>query len=232
MDRRLGWIQPKEKDARDWKLRSFVRQGPKPTEMLWEPGLVRDQDGLPWCVSFSGKALMNASPVRQEGPEIKALYDAAQAVDGIILPHDGTTVHAAAKVLNHWGYLKSYAWSETIEDVIDFVLMNGPVVLGIDWTEGMCAPDANGLIHSIGNIVGGHAVLLIGVNTVTGLGKMQNSWGDWGLSGFCYIPLNELGVLISRGGEACAAVEQEGPVPVPQGCLLWPVAKKLSYAVG
>jgi len=86
-------------------------------------------------------------------------------------------------------------------------------VVGTSWLYDMFFPKWDSklgkfLIRASGNLAGGHAYLLDGVNTQQGLVRIKNSWGrDWGHEGFAYMPLPDLEMLIADGGEACLAVE-------------------------
>ena len=49
-------------------------------------------------------------------------------------------------------------------DAKAFILANGPVMLGIDWFEGMYHPDPYGSIRPTGQVVGGHGILAFGAD--------------------------------------------------------------------
>jgi C1A family cysteine protease len=84
----------------------------------------------------------------------------------------------------------------------------GPVVVGTNWYNGMFYPNRNGLIKISGRIAGGHAYVINGVNTVTRLFRIKNSWGQsWGQSGHAYISFTDMERLIRERGEICFAVE-------------------------
>ncbi len=57
----------------------------------------------------------------------------------------------------------------------------GPVLIGVTWTEGM-SQCLGGIIDNIGRPIGGHALVLIGYQP--GYFLMRNSWGEqWGSHG-------------------------------------------------
>ena len=74
----------------------------------------------------------------------------------------------------------------------------------------MFFPNKKGKITATGSDMGGHAYLLDGVNTKTGLLRIKNSWGrDWGKKGFAYISIDDMDMLLQDYGEACLAEEIE-----------------------
>lgn len=87
------------------------------------------------------------------------------------------------------------------------MLYKGPVVVGTYWLRDMFYPN-NGLITATGNVAGGHAYLLDGINTKRGIIRIKNSWGrNWGKKGFAYISIDDMSKLINMNGEACIAIE-------------------------
>jgi hypothetical protein len=179
------------------------------------------------CVGHAAHQHLRCGPVRNivNIPDPIKLYDEAQLLDewsGVDPEVEGTSIRAVAKVLKRMGYIESYRWAFDGATAVNHVLNVGPVILGISWTEGMLDTDPNGFIRPTGQIVGGHAVLLYGVNTLAktpdgrrGVGRILNSWGTgWGENGRCKIALEDLDDLIRDQGEACAIYEALKPVPI------------------
>lgn len=137
------------------------------------------------------------------------LYNEAQKVDE--WPgedYDGTSVRAGAKILKSKGYISSYAWAWDLETTIQALLTAGPVVVGTTWLYDMFFPNEKGIIKASGEIMGGHAYLLDGVNVNKQLFRIKNSWGrQWGYKGFAYISFNDMEKLILDDGEVCLAQE-------------------------
>jgi hypothetical protein len=146
-----------------------------------------------------------------------ALYRECQLVDE--WPgedYDGTSVRALFKVLQRVGIVSEYRWAFECEAVIDHVLMHGPVVMGTSWHNDMFDPDRWGYIQPTGEIMGGHAWLIIGAardrknpDGSKGAVRMVNSWGpNWGRQqGRAWITFEHLDHLIKDYGEACTATE-------------------------
>lgn len=172
-----------------------------------------DQGSVPQCVAYASVHWLEDGPITHAGPvpiiQPQMLYDAAQAIDPWAgTPHEGTTVRAAAKTLQRLGLIKSYHWAFTLEDVVSTVLNHGPVIMGTNWYEGMSDPDAKGVLHATGQMIGGHAYVINGVNVPARMFRCKNSWSrSWNKRGFGFMPFDLVGKLIEDQGEACLAVE-------------------------
>lgn len=164
-----------------------------------------DQGDSPHCVGFAWAAWLAGAPLRQfVNPD--GLYRLTQPYDGEITPHDGTTVRAAAKVLQELGFISEYRWAFTLRALVSTVLERGPVVVGTDWYEGM--EDGNQPLKVEGEYLGGHAYLISGANKKRREFRIKNSWGEfWGDKGHAQIGFDDMEQLLQADGEACLAVE-------------------------
>jgi len=187
----------------------------------WPSGWWGDQGDKPHCVAFSwahwlveGSITQDAKRVGGTSPvDTTYVYNEAQKVDDWEgEDYDGTSVRAGAKILKTMGYITSYNWAWDIEAVKTALLTTGPVVVGTNWHYDMFFPNEKGLIKATGEIMGGHAYLLDGINIDKKLIRIKNSWGrNWGKKGFAYISFDDMSKLISEDGEACLAVEIDKP---------------------
>lgn len=198
----------------------------------WRCNVWNDQGSEGACVGFAWSHELAARPAEYPTDDSVAreIYNRARQLDA--WPgedYDGTSVLAGAKavqeMVNSKGkpLIQEYRWAFGIEDVLRVLGYRGPLVLGVDWYEGMHKPDANGFIRPTGDIAGGHAILARGVRIVWRNGHgpanlnnldveksyvtLRNSWGrDWGIGGDCRISVLDLNYLLRNQGEACIPV--------------------------
>ena len=203
----------------------------------WEVPTLYDQGRTPHCVGYSWAGFMSASEYVSEsrtlGFDAEAIYAYANAHDGIAGPHDGSTVRAGADTLVSVGvratsggvetdFIKpNYYWGDLtqphhdLDTIATWILTISPVVFGVTWFNDMFNPGADGFVHPTGGEAGGHAILCRGVDTTNKFFTLRNSWGNWGVngSGDCYVSYDDMEVLLSADGEACAAVDALGATP-------------------
>lgn len=208
----LGRIYvPDERDRLHLMAAHIPDAAPLPTYRYWSPGPVLDQGTTSQCVAYATVGWLNASPVRTfNGDPPQAIYDQAQAIDGFPLPHDGTTVRAAMKIMENEGRIAEYLWATTLDDLVRWVLLKGPVVIGTNWYDTMFWPNQYGRVRIGGAYVGGHATLITGLNNPLRMARVRNSWGiGWGQHGNFWIDFNDLNRLVfGEYGEAATALEQ------------------------
>jgi len=124
--------------------------------------------------------------------------------------YEGTSVLSGAKVCQELGYFTSYHWATSAKEVAQALSYLGPVVIGVNWHEGMAKTTAKGFIRVTGAVRGGHCVALRGVkvskqrdgSSFAVLGR--NSWGKgWGQNGDFWITEKDLQKLVDSGGSFC-----------------------------
>jgi len=186
------------------------------TQRYWDAnGWWGDQGNTPQCVGYSWSHWLEDGPVQQSGipPIIKPfdIYKNAQKLDEWYGEnYDGTSVRGAVKYLKNIGKVKSYYWAFDVQTLSETILKLGPVVVGTNWYNGMFYPNKTGLIKISGQMVGGHAYLINGVDTKTKQFRIKNSWGkSWGNGGHAFISFNDMSRLIKENGEICLAIELE-----------------------
>lgn len=203
----------------DERSRAFpvtaIIEARKPRSYTWAAGQVLNQRAEGACVGFAWAAELAARPVVVKGitdETGRAFYRRAQQLDewpGEEPTYAGTSVLAGAKAVMEAGRLKEYRWAFGVDDLALAVGYAGPAIIGIDWHQSMYRPDADGFIHPVGPIVGGHAIVVRGYNVRLRRFMLRNSWGaDWGMGGDCWISYEDLGGLLANRGDACVPVKR------------------------
>lgn len=176
----------------------------------WAAGVHLDQGTEGACVGFAFTGELAATPVRVPVSDglARDVYHAAQQVDEWSgEDYEGTSVLAGAKVLKSHGYIEEYRWAFSLTEALAAISWEGPVVLGLNWYEGMTETDHKGFIHPSGRLLGGHAILARGVSTSRRYVRLRNSWGhDWGVNGDALITWDDLERLLAEDGECCVPV--------------------------
>ena len=210
----LDRIPEFDERSRAFPVRALLATAPRQKRSYtWRCFDTLDQGALGMCVGCAWTAELAARPSEVRGLSIitaKAIYLDAQHLDH--WPgnsYEGTSVLAGVKAAQalHPGKISSYRWCFGIEDVLQTLSWLGPVVLGINWYQGMFTPDQDHVIKPTGGLAGGHAILANGINVRRKLVRLHNSWGrGWGLNGECFISFSDLERLLYEQGEACVAV--------------------------
>ncbi len=165
------------------------------------------------CVLYAWAHFMECSPIRTKldmpvwadtGYALAQLYDEFADTP----PEEGTSIRAGAKVAQERGHISTYLWGQTVDAVDRWIRQYGPVVMGSPWYQGMSSPDAEGFVHPTGMVVGGHAWLIRGSNSVRGIFRCRNSWGtDWGDNGEFWLSFEDLDKLLRERSHACTTLE-------------------------
>lgn len=161
------------------------------------------------CVGFTGADWLTCSPVRDKGITSMTgveLYNACKAYDGYA--GDGSNDRALMKVMQDRRRVGRYLWATSIDELRQWILTTGPVMVGSRWTESMFTPDSRGYVSPEGVPVGGHEYLVRGYSPSKGY-RCRNHWGaTWGQNGEFWLTEGALNSLAFYGGDACAAVEK------------------------
>ncbi len=190
---------------RHYPIRTLL-DNPEPRSYTWACNTWLDQGAEGACVGFAWAHENAAKPkVRpSDTNQARALYRRAQQLDQ--WPgeeYEGTSVLAGAKAMQESKLLVEYRWAFALPTTLAAISRHGPVVLGINWHEGMLEP-INGMIAPTGEVVGGHAILAIGVSLKTQTVLLHNSWGKgWGINGRARIGFVDLAALLAADGDAC-----------------------------
>jgi hypothetical protein len=215
MYRQFGRRFAPDKRDKKFPLRGMLPKASERTSRSWTDNLWRGNQGnTPRCVGFGCVHWLHAAPIVPKGKKVPAVtpakvYSLAQKLDE--WPgedYDGTSVRGGIKALQQLGYVQSYYWAATVEDSVRCVIDQGPLIIGINWYEGMCDPKADGLCYPTGECVGGHCVCVTGASRLTKQLRFLQSWNpSWGDHGHGYLSFDDFGQLLKEDGEACLAIE-------------------------
>lgn len=212
-DHGLGRIyRPDERDA-NFPMRAITKPGSVPVRRSWRLSTILDQSTSPMCVGYAGRQWLTMSPVRyrEPQPDAPALYHGAQQNDEFPGEnYDGTSARGLMKYLQSLGLVSSYHWAQTVEEMVQFVLTSGPVLVGMTWRQDMFAPDRQGFVHPTGAVVGGHEIVCYGYSQQTRVLTLVNSWGRaWNpaFPGRFRMRRDEFEALMADQGDMVAAVE-------------------------
>lgn len=223
----------------DWRSMNYrtlvtAEQKKKLRSYSWACDTYLDQGNDGACVGHGYAHEAAAKPkVRTATSDLAfALYHEAQKLDTWEgEAYSGTSVLAGAQAYVARKYAGEYRWCLDMEDLITSVGYLGPVVIGVNWYEGMFSTDSSGYVHVSGDIAGGHCVLVRGVRVVLldpkGLSTLDNvdrekssflihnSWGKgWGAMGSCRISIADMQKLMDEQGDFCIVSKR-----TPEGML-------------
>ena len=196
----------------------------------WHQSWDQGREGA--CVGFGSSMMMsirNNLSAKAEGDhryDPRWLWTEAKKHDGFTHtdPNDGTTVHAAAGVLNTEGHVKvvnnvdqpvslhegiaAYRWANTIDDIRGAIALQLPVAIGVNWYSNFDQPVSKGTFlnkeywigqGSLGTVRGGHCVCIYGASDKRQAVAIKNSWGTNYPLG--WMPYATVSRLLKENGE-------------------------------
>ena len=201
-------------------LQCTTTQAPEIVTKKWDDYAYLDQGPDGACVGFGTSGELAAEPDSVSNVDYTfamSIYNEAKTVDEWPgTDYEGTSVLAGAKVAKSRGYYSDYLWADNELDMARTISNFGPVIIGIDWYDGMMDPDSRGFLHPTGNVVGGHCVVVIGIDAENGFYTIRNSWGkSWGDNGEAKISRADMTKLIVANGDVCKPVRVPINPPVP-----------------
>lgn len=213
--RRLGRHVQFDERSRRFPATSLVPKGAKLTSKLWAraaPAL--DQGDVGSCTGEGAAGLLLTAPfskARVSQQTALAIYSRATRMDpfpGSYPAEDtGSTVLAAMRATVKMGLAKGYRWCFGLQDVLKVLSNVGPVEVGVNWYEGF-DDVVDGRVQVAGEVRGGHAFELLGINTTTRTVTAINSWGsEWGDGGRFTFSWDDLDRLLHEEGEASTLVK-------------------------
>lgn len=219
-DPRLDRLKQFDERSRLFRAAEGIEQYPL-RSYSWNKTIWLDQGAEGACVGFGCTHELAARPVVVPGLTNhfarEEVYWEAQKIDpweggsypGAQPTYEGSSVLAGVKVLQARGFLSEYRWAFGEEDLARTIGYRGPVVLGLNWYEGMFDADGDGFIHVDGGLAGGHCILAAGFSLKLDAYRLDNSWGiEWGVNGSCYLSRSDMSRLLAEDGEACIFVKR------------------------
>lgn len=170
------------------------------TSPLFVYSLCKEIDELPDKEGTTPRAAMKVLSEHGICPERMMPYSLIKDAINPPEPDPNATIKAKEYVV------KSYARVNSIEEIKQAVIHDGPVLAALMWVESMNSPEGKGFVPMPqGYIMGGHAVAITGWDdglqytykyigykgnkTFKGFFRVRNSWGtEWGDNGYCWIP--------------------------------------------
>lgn len=217
LDKRLDRLVEFDERSREYPIRTLVAEKPL-RSYTWALPVYLDQGYEGACVGFSWSHELAARPVPVAGitnETARQTYFQAQQLDsweggaypGAVPFYEGTSVLAGAKAVLAQGKIKEYRWAFNLENALKAIGHQGPGILGCWWYEGMMNPDEKGFIKPTGRAVGGHAIVVRGVNVKNKIVRLSNSWGkSWGKDGDCFMTWEDFEKVLLNDGEFCIPV--------------------------
>jgi hypothetical protein len=221
MDRTLDRLVRFDERSRNYPVRAALPTKP-PRSYTWRCRHWYDQGREGACVAYSLAHEASARPRELLVPiptqTIRNWYHDAQRIDpwpggaypGATPQYEGTSVLAGAQIGVRSKLFTGYRWCFGLDDLILALGYAGPVILGINWYEGMFAPTADGQVKVGGDVAGGHAILARGVSVKNRRILLRNSWGrSFGVDGDCWLSFDDADRLLHEDGEAMVPVGRQ-----------------------
>lgn len=222
LDPRLDRLKEWDPKNEDYPIRTLLApaEASEPRSYTWSMPTVLDQGSEGSCVGHGWAHELLARPAKSpafvdHSYAKEKIYWEAQRIDsweGGSYPsaspfYEGTSVLAGAKVCKDKGWFTEYRWAFTLDEVIAAIGYKGPIVVGVNWYDGMFNVDQKGFVRVTGRIAGGHCVLWNKVNIKEEYIGFPNSWGiRWGINGYGRISFADAERLIQEDGDMCIPV--------------------------
>jgi hypothetical protein len=226
----LNWTSRHDPASLAFGVRARLSAPAPLVDKTWQHGPILDQGTAPPlslhdASGCTGHAAVNAAnvlalahlpasaPIHAEDlyghEDAMRAYDRAQELDDVPgQDYPGTSVLAAMKAGQEFGWWSSYSWAFGTRDVAQALLQVGPVVIGIPWLSGMTTPSPDGIITVGGEDQGGHCLCLFALRmSLAGragpwFGALQ-TWGESvGDHGVIWFHHKDMARLLHAVGEA------------------------------
>lgn len=217
----------------DTRLRQLARpySGPKQviSSVTWARNIpILDQGDVGSCTGNAMTGALGTGPLYDALPpgialdenEALKLYSEAETIDGDgpYPPNDnGSSGPSAAKAAEDDGLIAGFTHYIDLASTLQ-ALMNGPVILGINWYSSFDTPDPSGIVTITPDayVRGGHEIVARVVDVSGQLIGLDNSWGtSYGVNGSFRMSYATLERLLSENGDCTAPDPLKVTPPVP-----------------
>lgn len=190
----------------------------------YRQGFTLDQGYSSRCTVFAKAQLILTGPIMQD-LTAWGLANGYQSLDHMLWVaynwaqqndewegenYDGTSTRAAAQWFRMQGFYPNFYHLTSVDEVVDYIMLHGPVPTGTDWFSGMDQRDSRGFIRPTGRWRGGHEYLLDGVNKTEEFFRMHQSWGKDPYE-VAKISFQDFDYLFRLGADALAIPEVRVP---------------------
>lgn len=209
------------------RLFSFDTKGRSLTSVIHNRVIpILDQGQVGSCTGNAGIGALGTEPLYRVGPSKYSLdqtgalklYSDAQVIDGHgpYPPNDyGSYGLSIAKALQNAGLISGYQHTFSLNNAL-LALTAYPILVGINWYQGMFTPDPDGRVRITGELAGGHEIVARQIDAENSRVWFDNSWGsNWGVKGRFYLTFIDLGVLLNQQGDVIVLLPKTGPIPTP-----------------
>lgn len=215
----------------DPRLRQLARpyQGVRKAiaSVTWERNIpILDQGDVGSCTGNAMTGALGTGPLFAALPpgavldenEALKLYSQAEVIDGDgpYPPQDnGSTGPSVAKAAEDDGLVSGFTHYTDLDSTLQ-ALMDGPVILGINWYSSFDTPAADGTVSIAADayVRGGHEVLARSVDTAAQMIGLDNSWGtSYAVNGSFKMSYATLQRLLEENGDCTAPEPLKAPAP-------------------
>ena len=215
----------------DLRLRQLARPyaGPRKAvaSVTWERHIpILDQGDIGSCTGNAMTGALGTGPLFAALPagltldedEALKLYSEAETIDGDgpYPPNDnGSTGPSVAKAAEDDGLTSGFTHYTDLDSTLQ-ALMDGPVILGINWYSSFDTPAADGTVSIAADayVRGGHEIVARIVNVGTQMVGCDNSWGtSYGVNGSFRMSYATLERLLAENGDCTAPDPLKAPAP-------------------
>lgn len=171
-----------------------------------------NQGNLGSCTGNALAGALSSGPFKHRFSEYTAvkIYKAATKIDpfeGEYPPDDtGSDGLSVCKAAVQFGWLSGYRHAFDFNSALA-ALTQAPIIVGIEWLDGMDNPDAYGRVSYRGNSRGGHEIEFLGVDVQRQEVRFAQSWGlFWGDHGYGVMSWADFESALANNGDCTIPV--------------------------